>query len=224
MNRIERFLAVCAVASLAPLAALAQQRGAPESPPPITAKSFNERVAQAAAEQQPGGPVAVGQTVAHVAPGGGVAIVQAPPAAVIDSGSYAGQAVMWVFTTFGVVVGGALTRLLLLMAKKAGVQGAEVFSAQLNALVVRALHAGAVYAAENLRGKGQIEVKNAIVAQAVKYTQEHGATLIKALGDDPNSQKAIEGIKARIATVVADPAEPTPKELDSSVTRQAPAG
>lgn len=131
----------------------------------------------------------------------------------IETGTLAGQALLWVYSTFGVVVGSALTRLILKLATKFGIQGAQIASDRLDDLVVRALHFGADYAAAYMKGKGEIEVKNAIVAKAVEYSQEHGASLIQALGDDPQSAKAIEGIKARIETAIADPTVPTPAVL-----------
>ena len=57
--------------------------------------------------------------------------------------------------------------------------------------------------------------QDAIVAQAVAYTQEHGAETIKALGLDPQSGAAVEAIKAHIETAIADPMVPTPKVLDA---------
>jgi hypothetical protein len=48
----------------------------------------------------------------------------------------------------------------------------------------------------------------------VAYVQDHGADAIKTLGLDPQSGAAVEAIKARIETAIADPTIPTPKILD----------
>ena len=134
---------------------------------------------------------------------------------VIDTGTYAGQALTWAVATFGSTVGAALTALLLRYLKNAGIAGADLLRNRLQEIIVNGLNAGAKAAADQLAGRGKVEVQNAIVAHAVMYAQDHGADTLKALGFDPTSPKAVEAIKARIATAVADPAVPTPPALDS---------
>lgn len=65
-------------------------------------------------------------------------------------------------------------------------------------------------AADKLRGKATIDVKNEVALRALEYAQTHGAETIKALGLAPNGGQAIEAIKARIEAAIADPATPTP--------------
>jgi hypothetical protein len=134
---------------------------------------------------------------------------------VIDTGTYAGQALTWVVTTFGATIGAALTALLIRMLKNAGIAGAELLRARLQEIIVNGLNAGAKAATEQLAGRGKVEVQNAIVAHAIVYAQNHGADTLKALGLDPTSPQAVEAIKARIATAVADPTTPTPAALDT---------
>ena len=44
--------------------------------------------------------------------------------------------------------------------------------------------------------------------------QAHGADELKQLGVDPYDNAAIDLIKARIQTAIADPAQPTPAVMD----------
>jgi hypothetical protein len=132
----------------------------------------------------------------------------------IDVGTYAGQALMWVASTFGVVIGGALTKLILQWAKNAGFVGSEILRQKLQDMIVNGMNAGAREAADSLKDKAQIEVKNAVVASTVQYVQAHGADTLKQLGIDPTSPIAVEAIKARIETAINDPAAPTPAVLD----------
>jgi hypothetical protein len=53
-----------------------------------------------------------------------------------------------------------------------------------------------------------------VVASTVAYVQDHGADTLKKLGIDPNSNIAVDAIKARIETAINDPAAPTPPVLD----------
>jgi hypothetical protein len=104
--------------------------------------------------------------------------------------------------------------------KNAGIQGTELLSDKLDRILLNGINSGAAVVTTNMAGKGQIEIKNAVVAEAVAYTQAHGADTIKQLGLDPNSGAAVEAIKARIETAIADPKVPTPAVLDP--TKAAP--
>jgi len=132
----------------------------------------------------------------------------------INTGTIAGQALMWVASVFGTTIGAALTALLLRLMKNAGFAGSELLRQKLQDMIVNGLNAGAQQAADALKDKGQIQVKNAVVASTVQYVQAHGADTLKQLGIDPNSNIAVEAIKARIETAINDPATPTPAILD----------
>ena len=136
----------------------------------------------------------------------------------ISVGTIAGQVLMWVASAFSVVVGGFLTRLIIKLASNAGVQGAELLSDKLDRIIVNSLNSAAAAGNQKLTGLGQVQVKNAIVADAVRYTQAHAADTIQALGLDPQSGAAVEAIKARIETAITDPSIPTPKILDPEPT------
>jgi hypothetical protein len=90
--------------------------------------------------------------------------------------------------------------------------------ARLQEMVVNGLNISAPAVEKQLAGKGQVEIKNAVVSSAVAYVQAHGADEIKALGLDPQSGAAVEAIRARIETAVADPTVPTPPVLDPPTT------
>ncbi len=133
----------------------------------------------------------------------------------ISVGTIAGEVLTWIAAAFSAPIGGLLVLWLYRLFKFAGIQATDALRARLQEIVVNGLNAGATAVSERLRGKGQVEVKNAVVASAVLYAQDHGAETIKALGLDPKSGAAIEAIKARIETAIADPIMPTPAVLDA---------
>lgn len=153
------------------------------------------------------------------------------PAATIDAGTYAGQALMWVTTLGGGSVAAALTALIVRMFQSAGIELSDSARARFKEFILNGLNHGAAIEAQNLAGRGKIDVKNATIGRAVEYVQTHGADTIKSLGFDPRSQQAIDAIKAWSETLIADPAVTTPKILDvatplipaAQVQRQAPA-
>jgi hypothetical protein len=150
---------------------------------------------------------------AHDGPLGALAVAPNP---VIDTGSIAGQALTWVVTVGGGAIATMLTGLIYKLLQKAGVQMNDALRARLQEMVLNGLNAGAKAASEQLAGKGQVVIKQAALANAVTYVQAHGADTIKKLGLDPTSPEAVEAIKARIETAIADPTVATPKVLDAA--------
>jgi hypothetical protein len=132
----------------------------------------------------------------------------------ISVGTLAGQVLTWLAAAFGSILATVFTAWGVRLFKTAGVQLGDAARARLQEIIVNGLNIGAATAAQNLAGKGQVQVKNEIVAQAVAYTQTHGAEAMKTLGLDPNSGAAVQAIKARIETAIADPTVPTPAVLD----------
>lgn len=170
-----------------------------------------ERVSKAHAEVVAAPPVvttAPGTTITTSAP--------VTSSTKIDVGTYAGQALMWVASVFGSTIGAALTALILRLLKNAGIQGSEMLRSKLQDIIVNGLNAGAREASARLQDRGQIDVKNVAVANAVTYVQQHGADTLKQLGIDPTGPEAIEAIKARIETAINDPTVPTPPILDAT--------
>jgi hypothetical protein len=60
----------------------------------------------------------------------------------------------------------------------------------------------------DLSGKLPMPARNEVMAMAVDYVQAHGSDTIKALGLDPTDPKAVEAIKGRIATIMANKSSP----------------
>lgn len=131
----------------------------------------------------------------------------------ISVGTLAGQVLTWIAAAFSVPIGGLIVFWLQRLFVLTGVQVTGAMREQLQKVVVNGLNAAAANNAERLKGQGQIAIKSAIVADAVKYTQDHAGETIKALGLDPQSGAAVEAIKARIETAIVDPAAPTPAAI-----------
>ena len=133
----------------------------------------------------------------------------------ISVGTLAGQVLTWIAAMFGVPIGTLLTAWLYRLFAKAGVDMTDAMRARLQQMVVNGINIGANKASSDLAGKGQIAIKNAAVAHAVTYVQAHGAEELKAIGIDPNSNIAVDAIKARIETAITDVNTPTNKILDN---------
>lgn len=131
----------------------------------------------------------------------------------ISVGTLAGQVLTWIAAVFSVPLGTLAAAWLYRLFALAGVQTTEVMRQRLQEMIVNGLNVGARKAENELRGRGQIEIKNKAVAETVQYVQKHGADTLKYLGVDPASNKAVEAIKARIETAIADAATPTPAVL-----------
>lgn len=128
----------------------------------------------------------------------------------ISIGTLAGQVLQWVAAAFSLPIGALIVGWLLKLMQLTGVQVTAQMKDQLQGIVVNALHSAAANNAKRLEGKSEVVVKDTIVAEAIKYTQQHGAATIKALGLDPKSGEAVEAIKARIEKAIVDPTTPTP--------------
>lgn len=133
----------------------------------------------------------------------------------ISAGTLAGQVLAWATLAFGGGLSTLLGTLIYRALKLVGVKITDAARARLGDVILNAMNFGAKKAEEDLAGKDPIEIKNAAVAFAVAYVQAHGAETIKTLGLDPTSGAAVEAIKARIATAVADPSVATPAVLDA---------
>ncbi len=208
--KLTRLLAVAFLA-FAPIAAVAQTYQivppgvtAPVAPPVVIAPIPNASPPAAPVTQNTvntTGPVASSTT--------------------ISVGTLAGAILNWIMVAFGPVIGGMVVWILVRVLNKLGIQATDAMRARLQEIVINGLNAGAKNATEQLQGRGQVEIKNAVVAQAVAYTQVHGAETIKALGIDPQSGSAVEAIKARIETAINDPSTPTPAVLDPTAAPKA---
>jgi hypothetical protein len=137
----------------------------------------------------------------------------------ISVGSLAGQVLMWVASAFATSIGSVLTWWLIRLLNNAGMQNTNILKDQLRAVIVNGLNSAAAYGSAQIAGRDRITVKSQIVADAVTYTQAHGAAIIKQLGLDPQSGEAIEAIRAHIETAIADPTVPTPAILAPAPTQ-----
>src|ERR1700761_6091614 len=139
------------------------------------------------------------------------ALVIASPAlaqeTTVHGGSLLASVVEWGATAFGTAIAALVTAVTYRGLSLLGVQVTDAQKSQLQAVVVNGINSAAAKAETQLRGDGSLDVnvKSQIVSDAVKYTQDHAADLIKSLGLDPNSGQAVEAIRARVATALADP-------------------
>ena len=125
----------------------------------------------------------------------------------------AGQVLTWAATAFGSLLATIFAAWGVRLFKLAGQDLSASARARLQEIILNGLNIGAQAAAKNLAGRDPVVVKDAVVAQAIAYTQTHGADTIKALGLDPHNGTAVEAIRARIETAIADPNVPTPEVL-----------
>ena len=132
----------------------------------------------------------------------------------ISVGTLAGEVLTWAAAAFGSVLATVFTAWGVRLFKLAGVQISDAARDRLQQIILNGLNSAAKEEAQNLAGKAPVEIHNDVVAKAVAYTQAHGADAIKTLGLDPKNGAAVEAIKARIETAIADPTVPTPAILD----------
>lgn len=137
----------------------------------------------------------------------------APVVTTIEGGNLIGQAAVWIATVFGGSLAAVASAWVWRLFRLAGIQASDALRARLDEFVVNGLNFGARALADQTAGRARIEVKNAVVGEAVKYVQAHGAETLTALGINPTSDKAVEAIKARIETALVDPAKPTPPSI-----------
>lgn len=190
------------IASLLLIACLALACLAPAS------AQFAEAVGTTTTKPVAGGPVSIGQTMAQVDPDSHkVAIIQAPPLAGAPADTTSFSLGTWIanllgglVAIFGSVIATFITKWVMAIAKKAGVQATQAVSDRLDEIVKNGLHAGALEAQKSLTGKMNVTTKNEVVARAVQYAQAHGADTIKQLsGLDVGDPKTVTALQARAA-------------------------
>lgn len=134
----------------------------------------------------------------------------------IQGGTIAAQVIDWLKVAFGTALAATATALIFKVMNYFGVQTTDLMKQQLQSIVVNGINDAASKAEKTVSGKFTVDVKSQVIADAVKYTQDHGKETIKALGLDPVSGAAVEAIKARIETAIVDPATPTNPALDKA--------
>ena len=143
------------------------------------------------------------------------------PAKTFSFGDAFGNILLTVASAFGVAIATALTNYAIRLAKKAGLENADLLRDQLDKIILNGINQGASAAAQGAAGKASVDIKSATVASAIDYAQTQGAVIIKQLGEDPNSEKVITALKARIESAIVDPSVPTNPVLDPTVAKQA---
>ena len=136
----------------------------------------------------------------------------------ISVGTLASQVLNWIMVGFTPVIGSVVVWILVRVLKKLGIDATDALRLRLQEMIVNGLNISAKAAEGKLEGKLPVIVKGQIISDTVNYVQAHGAETIKALGLDPQSGPAVDAIKARIETAIADPMQPTPAVLDPQPT------
>lgn len=131
-------------------------------------------------------------------------------ATLISLGSYAGEVLLWLAAAFSVPVGALLTAWLIRLFRAAGLEVTHQMSEQLNKVLVNGLNDAAQNGAKLANSKINVHVSDPIVASAIQYTLERMPDTVKALGMNPEDGETVKVLRSRIATLVADPKEPTP--------------
>ena len=122
----------------------------------------------------------------------------------VSIGSWLSDLLQGLVGIFGSVISVFLTKWVMAVAKKAGVDATQAMSDKLDAIITRGLHDAALRAGQDLTGKLNVQIKNQVVAQAVTYAQAHGAETVKNLvGVDINDPKVVQALQARAATALS---------------------
>lgn len=134
---------------------------------------------------------------------------------IIDGGSILSEFIKWAALAFGTAFASVLTALLVRVFTYLGVQTTQMMRDQLQSVIVNGLNdaASKFESAVKVNPNLQLDVKSKIVADAIRYTQDHAPGTIKALGLDPQSGEAVKVITARIETALNDPKTPTPASI-----------
>ena len=121
----------------------------------------------------------------------------------VSIGSWLSDLLQGLVGIFGSVISVFLTKWVMAVAKKAGIDATQAMSDKLDAIITRGLHDAALNLGHDLTGKLNVQIKNQVVAQAVTYAQAHGAETVKDLvGVDINDPKVVQALQARAATAL----------------------
>jgi hypothetical protein len=128
----------------------------------------------------------------------------------ISVGTYAGEVLTWLAAAFSIPIGALITAWLVRVFQSAGLVMTKQMSDEINKVLVNGMNDAALNGAKLSSGKLTVAVKDPIVASAIQYTIDRMPDTLKGLGLDPKDGKTVEVLRARIATLAADPATPTP--------------
>lgn len=108
------------------------------------------------------------------------------------------------------LVAGYATLALNKIAKRNGVELDQRRLERLNQLLVNGMNLAASEARQVRSLPSGASVKSFLIDQAIKYAGEHGKETLDAIGANLADPKVQEALRARAATLIADPAVPTP--------------
>jgi hypothetical protein len=147
-----------------------------------------------------------------VVPGGTTIQTTAPVTSdtKISVGTYAGEVLTWLAAAFSVPLGVLATGWLMRLFKSAGLVMTQQMQTELNKVLVNGLNDAATNGAKLANNKMILEVKDPIVASAIQYTIDRMPETLKGLGLDPADGDTVKVLRAKIATLAADPTVPTP--------------
>jgi hypothetical protein len=123
-------------------------------------------------------------------------------------GDYAGAALEWMLPILAPVIAGFLVDALIKLRQRLGQSTSEAQRDKLQQMAENAVNLAGHQLNHDLSGKLPMPARNEVMAMAVDYVQAHGSDTIKALGLDPTDPKAVEAIKGRIATIMANKSSP----------------
>lgn len=146
----------------------------------------------------------------------GITMARADESTIVHFGPILNETIGWVATAFGTAFAGAVIAVIYRLFAFIGIQTTLGQREQLQSIIVNGLNDAAAKAqiAVARDPRLDIDVKSKIIADAIDYTQKHGADTMTALGLNAKDGNGIEIIKARIATAINDANTPTPNVLD----------
>lgn len=131
-------------------------------------------------------------------------IQMTPPKQTLLLGDYASAALEWLLPILAPVLAAFMVDALIKLRGYLGQSTSDAQRDKLQQMTENAVNLALHEGAHNLAGKMPVEVNSQVMARAVDYVQAHGADTLKALGVDPTSPSAVEAIKGRVATILAN--------------------
>lgn len=109
---------------------------------------------------------------------------------------------------YAVPIGAALAQGAQAWLKKKGIELDDAHRDRIQDAITNGLQAASAAVEKDASGKVVFKDKATLINLAVAYAQEHAASDMKALGNDPAAVKAVEALKARAEVALADPKVP----------------
>lgn len=130
------------------------------------------------------------------------------PKPTVMMGDYAASALEWMLPILAPIVAGFIVDALLKVRTALGQTTTAAQRDKLQQMAENAVNLAAHEAGHDLAAKWPVQINSQVMARAVDYVQAHGADTIKKLGLDPTDPKAVEAIRGRVATILANKAQP----------------